>query len=176
MEKTIKKTLSTVQISLVGIWIGIRIVMSYLPAIRIGKFVEMGFGFIGAALSGALFGPWYAMFVGIATDIITALLQGYDFFWGYTLSAALSGLIYGFGLHRKEKSLKQIFIVVLIITLVVNLGFGSLWVKMMTGKAWSAFMSVRLLKNIVSLFLNTFILYYLFNHPTIKQYIKKYQF
>lgn len=179
MEKSListKQKLSAFQISLLGVILGLRIALSFIPSIKFEPFVQLGFGFIGAALSGILFGPWYAMIVGIANDIITALLQGDNFFFGYTLSATIGGLIYGFGFWRKEVSLRRIFIVVLIITLVVNLGLGSLWVRMMTGKAWGVFMGLRFIKNIISLFLNTFILYLLFNNPTVEKYIKKYRF
>ncbi|WPC09522.1 hypothetical protein [Globicatella sp. PHS-GS-PNBC-21-1553] len=62
------------------------------------------------------------------------------------------------------------------ITLFVNLGLGSLWVRMMTGKAWEVFMGMRIIKNAISLFLNTAILYSLFNHPIIKKYIQQYHF
>ncbi|MBR7928061.1 folate family ECF transporter S component [Aerococcaceae bacterium zg-ZUI334] len=171
-----KKKLTTIQLSLLGIILGIRIAMSFIPSFKVGTFVELGVGFIGTALSGALFGPFYAMVIGVINDIITALIHGKSFFFGYTLSAAIAGLIYGFGLWRKNHSLKRIFITVLLITIVVNLGLGSIWVKMMTGKAWEVFMGIRIVKNIFSLFLNTFILYVLFNHPTIKRYIDRYKF
>lgn len=171
-----KKKLSSIQITLLGVMLGIRIILGFLPAIRFEPFVQMGFGFIGAGLSGILFGPWYAMIVGIANDIISALLMGKSFFFGYTLSAALGGIIYGFGFWRQNITIKRVFIVVLIVTLFVNIGLGSLWVRMMTGKAWAVFMGVRVAKNAVSLFLNTLVLYLIFKHPTIKRYISKYQF
>lgn len=171
-----KQRLTAVQIALLGIILGLRIAISFLPAIKIGPYVEMGFGFIGAAFSGILFGPWYAMIIGILNDVITAQMNGYPFFFGYTISAALGGLIYGFGFWRKDINLKRVFCIILIITLVVNLGLGSIWVRMMTGKAWEVFMGLRIAKNTISLFLNTGILLVIFNNPTIKRYIKRYQF
>ncbi|MBS4455665.1 folate family ECF transporter S component [Tuanshanicoccus lijuaniae] len=171
-----KKKLTTIQLSLLGIILGIRIAISFIPSFKVGQFVELGVGFIGAALSGALFGPFYALIIGVINDIITALIHGKAFFFGYTLSAGIAGLVYGFGLWRKPHTLKRIFITVLCITLFVNLGLGSIWIKMITGKAWEVFMGIRIIKNIVSLFLNTFLLYVLFNHPTIKRYINRYNF
>lgn len=171
-----KQRLTTQQLTLLGIILGLRIVLSYIPSINMGPYVQMGLGFIGAALSGILFGPFYAMLIGVLADIITALLQGMPFFFGYTLSAGLAGLIYGWGFWRRPITLGRIFITVLIITLVVNLGLGSLWVRMMTGKAWSVFMGMRLIKNVISLFLNTGLLYILFNQPTIRRYLQRRQF
>lgn len=171
-----KSRLTTYQLSLLGIMLGIRIVLSYLPSFNVGEYVQLGFGFIGAALSGALFGPFYAIILGILNDIITALLKGYNFFPGYTLSAALGGLFYALGLYRKSFTLKRIFITVLCVTVFINIGLGSLWIRMMTGKAWEVFMGLRIAKNVVSLFLNTGLIYLLFNQPTIKKFIEKRRF
>ncbi|OFK58056.1 hypothetical protein HMPREF2811_05975 [Globicatella sp. HMSC072A10] len=168
--------LSAFQISLLGIILGLRIALGFLPSVKIEPFVQIGFGFIGAGLSGILFGPWYALIIGIFNDIIGALLTGQNFFFGYTLSAALGGFIYGYGFWRQKITLKRVFLVVLVITLFVNLGLGSLWVRMMTGKAWEVFMGMRIIKNTISLFLNTAILYTLFTHSIIKKYIQQYQF
>jgi len=84
-------------------------------------------------------------------------------------------LIYGYCLHRKELTLPRIFVTVLIITVVINLGLNSLWVYMITQKAFSAFMGLRILKNMISLPLNTVILYVLFRNKTMQQIIEKYR-
>ena len=46
---------------------------------------------------------------------------------------------------------------------------------MITQKAFSAFMGLRILKNIISLPLNTVILYVLFRNQTMQQIIEKYR-
>ena len=78
-------------------------------------------------------------------------------------------------MYRKELTLPRIFVTVLIITLVINLGLNSLWIYIMTQKAFSAFMGIRILKNIISLPLNTVILYALFRNKTMQQMIEKYR-
>lgn len=170
-----KKNLTSRQISLMGIMLGIQIAISYLPSIKAGAFVEVGFGFIGTALSGALFGPFYALILASLSDLITALLHGKAFFIGFTLSAGLAGYLYGKGLWRQPKDFKRVLITVLAVTLIVNLGLNSIWVKMITGKAWAAFMSLRIIKNVFSFFINTGILYVIFNHPTVKKSIQHHQ-
>ena len=168
--------LSTIQVTLLGIILGLRIVLSFLPSLDFGKLVQIGVGFVGTALSGILFGPWYALIVSIANDLITAMLHGKQFFLGFTLSAAVGGLLYGLFLWRKPTSLKQIALAVLAVTLIVNIGMNSIWIRMMYGKAWSVFMPMRIIKNLISFPLNTAILYFLFNIPTIKKFIQRYQF
>ena len=180
MEKEVRYThqgrLSTLQITLLGIILGLRIALSFVPGLNFGNLVQIGFGFIGAALSGALFGPWYSVIVAIANDLITAMLHGDNFFLGFTLSAALGGIIYGYFLWRKPLNWKQIIPAVLLITLVINIGLNSIWIKVMYGKAWAAFMPMRIVKNLISLPLNSIILYLIFNIPVVKKFIERYRF
>ncbi len=89
-----QKRLTTLQVSLLGIILGLRIVLSFVPSINLGNLVQLGVGFIGAALSGALFGPWYALILSLFNDLITSLLQGKNIFLGFTLSAGLLSLIH----------------------------------------------------------------------------------
>lgn len=167
--------LDTLHISLMGIVLAGRIVLSYVPSLEFGTYAEIGVGFLGTAISGILFGPWYALIISTINDIITALLHGQQFFLGFTFSAALGGLIYGWMLWRKPISWKRIFITIFLITVIVNLGFNSLWIKMMFGRAWMAFMPLRLIKNMVSLPINTLLLGVILHNPSIQKLILKYQ-
>ena len=64
---------------------------------------------------------------------------------------------------------------VLLVTIFCNLGLNSIWVYMMTQKAFAAFMPLRILKNMISLPLNTAILTVLFSNKTMKTLIEKYR-
>ena len=69
-----------------------------LPTIKFGLYVQIGFGFIGAAIAGVMLGPWRAALVGILVDILGNFFRGESgqFFLGYTLTALVGGLIYGY--------------------------------------------------------------------------------
>ncbi len=63
-------------------------------------FVVVNFSFLAVALSGILFGPLWALAVGAVSDLIGATLFPFGaFFPGFTVTAALVGLIYGLFLH-----------------------------------------------------------------------------
>ena len=64
---------------------------------------------------------------------------------------------------------------VLLVTIVCNLGLNSIWVHMMTGKAFAVIMPLRILKNMITLPLNTAILTVLFSNKTMKILIEKYK-
>lgn len=171
-----KGKLTTLQLTTMALLLAFRIMLGYIPSLRLGEIAQIGVGFIGTALSSAIVGPWWGIVLSSLNDIITALLDGYNFFFGYTLSAALGGMIYGLFLWRKEHNWKNILIAVTLITIFVNLGLGSLWIRIMQGKAWAAFMPLRLSKNAVSLPINTLVLIIIFKIPVIKRLIEKFQF
>lgn len=50
---------------------------------------------------------------------------------------------------------------------------GSHWVYTMTDKAWMVILPIRTMKNMISLPLNTFIIYKLFNHPVVVTLIRE---
>ena len=170
-----KQTPLTQTLTVTALMIAMRLIIEMIPSM--GNLVQIGFGFIGAALAGVILGPYRAAVVGFFVDILGNFLRGEasNFFPGFTLTAVLGGLIYGYCVYRKELTLPRIFVTVFIITLLINLGLNSLWIYMMTQKAFSSFMGIRILKNIISLPLNTVILYVLFHNKTMQQIIEKYR-
>ena len=167
----------TLDITVMAMVLAIRLVMEMLPAIKFGLYVQIGFGFIGAAIAGVMLGPWRAALVGILVDILGNFFRGESgqFFLGYTLTALVGGLIYGYFLYKRPLRWEQIFIAVLLVTIFCNLGLNSIWVHMMTGKAFAVIMPLRILKNMISLPLNTVILTVLFSNKTMKTLIEKYR-
>lgn len=169
--------LNAQRITMMAVVLAARIILSYVPGLRFGDLAEIGVGFIGTAFSGILFGPVYAFIISALNDVITFFLTGWGpFFPGFTLGAGIAGWIYGAFLWRKEVTWKRVFLAVLCVTLIVNLGLTSLWVKILTGQAWQAIMGVRLVKNLVSLPLNTIILYIFLQAPAVARMIRQYRF
>ena len=159
----------TLDITVMAMVVAIRLVMEMLPAIKFGLYVQIGFGFIGAAIAGVMLGPWRAALVGILVDILG------NFFRGETFTALVGGLIYGYFLYKRPLRWEQIFMTVLLVTIFCNLGLNSIWVHMMTQKAFAVIMPLRILKNMITLPLNTAILTVLFSNKTMKTLIEKYR-
>lgn len=173
---TRKGKLSTQQITIMAILLAFRIMLAFIPALQIAEIAKMGFAFIGNAVSAAILGPWWNFVHSAFNDVIVAFLKGYQFFLGYTLSDGLAGVIYGYFFFRKERNLKNIVIAVFLVTVICNIGLGTLWVRILQGKAWMAILPLRIYKNIASFFLNIILLYFIFKIPTIDKLIDEHQF
>ena len=100
----------TLDITVMAMVVAIRLVMEMLPAIKFGLYVQIGFGFIGAAIAGVMLGPWRAALVGILVDILGNFFRGESgqFFIGYTFTALVGGLIYGYFLYKRPLRWEQI--------------------------------------------------------------------
>ena len=90
-----KQTQLTRTLTVTALMIAMRLIIEMIPSIKMGNLVQIGFGFIGAALAGVILGPYRAAVVGFFVDILGNFLRGEasTFFPGFTLTAVLGGLI-----------------------------------------------------------------------------------
>lgn len=116
--------------------------------------VSISLSFIPLVINAIVFGPFCAMVSSAIADIISTLLfpQGLGiYFPGYTLSAALNGLIYGLVLFRKPRQLWRICLACMVQGIFISLGLSTYWVFMMTGQAYLAVMPTRILQNVITI-------------------------
>lgn len=141
-------------------------------SIKISPELRIGFGYLFNASIGMLFGPVVGMAAGAATDIL-----GYfagngsmgSYFPGYTLTAILGGLIYGLWLYRpgegiRGESLKRRVLRIVgakvSINLFCNIILNTLWLTIMSGKALSLLLPLRVAKNLILLAPECVLLYF----------------
>ncbi len=119
--------------------------------------IVISFSYIPIMLCAVLLGPWWTMLVAGLADLIGALLFPFGaYFVGYTISATLSGFIYGIFLrYKKDMSYKKFLMMLSISTLLVialcNGLLNSLWIYITTKKALIAILPTRLVKELVML-------------------------
>ena len=77
-----------------------------------------------------------------------------------TFNAMLSGLIYGTLLYRRPVSIKRIVIAEFFVKLVINCGLNTLWISMLYGKGFIALLGPRVIKNVIMLPIDSFILFF----------------
>lgn len=122
------------------------------------------FSFIPLVISGFLFGPVVAIFVGAITDVLGFFLftQGYAFFPGYVLSAILGCVIYSLFLYRTRVSLLRIFLAKFMVNFFINALLGSYWMSLLgfTSKTFWVLFTAGIIKNLILLPFEVAILYF----------------
>ncbi len=139
----------------------ISIIIGTYFTFMIGNSLKIGFSYLPNEFLYYMFGPAVGAIFGAAMDILTYILKPTGpFFYGFTLSAILKGLIYGFILYKKPLSLRRIFIANVISLVFITLLLDTYWLTLLYGKAFLIFLSERLVK-IVLLPVETILLYLL---------------
>ena len=137
------------KVILAGLLIAVGVILNRFISIKT-PILSISLTFIPHILSGILLGPWWSMITAAMTDLIGALLFPFGpYFVGYTISAALAGLIYGLMLYRKKKVSRKKFLVklifaVLLVIVICNALLNSLWIYITTKNAASFFVPVRM--------------------------------
>ena len=111
------------------------------------QFLRIGFGFLPVAVMGMLYGPLWAGIGYAIGDVLGMLIfPSGPYFPGFTLSAFLTGLVYGLLLCKKEVTWQRALIASLIISVFINLGLDTLWLSILYGKAYIPILVGRLIK------------------------------
>ena len=148
----------------------------------ISSLLQFSFTFLPVAISGVLFGSFPAMVVAASSDVISFLIRPRgDFFPGFTLNAAIMGLIYGIFFYsycqcksHKRKIFKIIFAEITI-NIVNGLAFTTLWLHILYKTPIMAILGTRLIKFLFTVPFNIIVLVLFFGvlENTIFKKIKK---
>ncbi|GHV98200.1 membrane protein [Lactobacillus nasalidis] len=149
-ESKVKGRLELRELVLLAMVIAIKVV---LEQFKVGNAtLQVGLGFIGSVMLGYLFGPWWGFAGGALSDLVSSAIFGNlgGFFIGYTLTAALGPMIYGFFLYKKPVQIWRVIASVICVTVICNIGLNTLWVSLMYGTKFMAALSSRILKEMIT--------------------------
>ena len=138
---------------LAGLFVALSIVLTRLVKPIDLPLVKVTFGFIATSFSSILLGPFFSGLIAAVADIAGYFMFPSDaaFFPGFTLSAFLTGVIYGVFLFKKPKTFLRITLAVLCVSLFIDLGLNTLWLSIMYNKAWMVLFVTRLVKTAIML-------------------------
>ncbi len=161
--KTIKTSAnelkSTSALTVSAMLTSLNVVLHFFTVV-VSDFLQISFSFLPLALTGFLYGPVVGGIAGALGDILKYIMRPTGaFFPGFTFNAFLTGFLFGLILYKKPVTLSRVFIANLCVTVIVHLFFTPLWLSMMYGKGFIALFSVRIVKNIVMLPIETAMLY-----------------
>ena len=94
-------------------------------------YLKIGFSFVPVVVAAILYGPLGGACVGALGDLIGAILfPNGPFFPGFTVTALLTGLVYGLFLYKKQTPLR-IVLAVAVNQLLLSLLLNTLWLTIL---------------------------------------------
>ncbi|MDD3174647.1 MAG: folate family ECF transporter S component [Herbinix sp.] len=146
-------------ITLTAMFGAISIILGSLT-IMVGDFLKIGFSFLPNEFVFYLFGPLVGAVYGAAMDILTFLVKPMgSFFPGFTISAVLTGILYGIIMYKRPLSLKRIIIANLIRVVFIDLLLNTYWLTILIGKGFFVLLPLRALKGFIMMPIETLLLY-----------------
>lgn len=138
--------------------------------------IRIGFGFLPIAATGVLLGPLWAGIAAALADILGMMIfpKG-AYFLGFTVSAFVSGVIYGIVFYKKPISIFRSTIAVAAIIVFVDLFMNTYWLTMITGKAASVILYPRLIKTIIMLPIQTVLIFSLWKVIEKLDFLRKFK-
>lgn len=144
-----------------GLFIALHVVFTRIIRPIELPFLRVSFGFLATSFAAILTGPVLAGFNAAISDVIGYFLfpSGLAFFPGFTLSAFLTGIIYGLFLYKRPKTVLRISLAVLVVSVVVDLGLNTLWLSILYDRAWTVFFLTRLIRTLIWFPVQVFFIY-----------------
>ena len=136
---------NTKMISILGLLLALEIILSRFLSLSAWN-IKIGFSFIPVAVAATLFGPFSAGIVAALGDFLGAVLFPIGpYFPGFTLTAFLTGLTFGYFLYKRQTPVR-ILIAVLINQLVLGLLVNTLWISILYGSPFMPLLETRLVQ------------------------------
>ena len=148
-----QNNLKTKNLVIMAFLISLNIIFVRFLGVYITPSIRISFGFIPIVLMALLFGPAYSAIGAGVADFIGVIIfpTGGAFFPGFTISAILTGYIYGKVLHGKRLNVGRIVIANVLVMVIVHLLLNSLWMTILVDKAFIVLVSQKVIKSLVML-------------------------
>lgn len=137
-----KKKFDTKMLVTAGLLIALQIILSRFLSINAWN-LKIGFSFTAVFVAAYLYGPVYSAVVAAIADLLGAsLFPSGAFFPGFTLTAILTGIVFGVFLHKQQTPVR-IVAAVLIDQLILGLLLNSYWISVLYGSPYVPLLATR---------------------------------
>ncbi len=148
LEQTVekkKKVFSIQSLVAMATLVALEIVLSRMLSYSVWD-MKIGFAFLPVVIAAIVLGPVRAAIVAALADFLGATLFPIGaYFPGFTLTAALVGLLYGLFLH-KDQPFWKILVSVSIHQLILSLLLNTYWISVLYDSPFSPLLVTRLLQ------------------------------
>ena len=143
-----KQKISVSVLVTLGMLVAIEIVLSRFCSISAWN-VKIGFSFVPVAVAAVLYGAAPAAAVAALGDFVGAILFPIGaYFPGFTLTAALTGVVLGLFLNKRQ-SVARIAGAVAVNQLVMSLLLNTLWISVLYGSPYGPLFATRIVQTLV---------------------------
>ena len=143
-----KLKFTTRTLTALAMLIAIEVILSRFLSINAWN-IKIGFGFVPVVIAAILYGPLAGGIVGALSDFIGALLFPIGtYFPGFTLTAFLMGLVWGFFLH-KDQSFWRIALAVVINQFILSLFVNTFWISVLYGSPYVPLLATRVVQSAI---------------------------
>lgn len=118
--------------------------------------VKIGFAFLPLSIIAILYGPVWSGVAGAVSDVLVAMLGSYGYFPPITISAILTGVIYGVFLYRKPADIRRVGLCVLCESIFISVILQTVWLTILSGKGYFVLLPTRLLQNLITVPIHIF--------------------
>lgn len=140
--------IDTKRLTTISLLIALEIVLSRFCSISAWN-LKIGFSFVPVVVAAILYGPLQAGIVGGVADFIGAILFPIGiYFPGFTLTAFLTGIIFGIFLHKEQNSFR-IGGAVVLNQLGCSLLINSLWISILYTSPYLPLLSTRIVQCVI---------------------------
>ncbi len=152
------KSLRLIAFSALFIALGTVVKSLFIPLPVMGE-QRIMFAFLVYGIGAMVYGPFMGAAVGIISDIVGCILfPSGTYFFGYTVTAAVGGFLYGLFLYRRDISVPRFVCCKLTVNILANVVLNSVWSTILAGGDFNVFGAMalaRLPKNLIMLPLET---------------------
>jgi ECF transporter S component (folate family) len=140
--------ISTKHLTAMALLIALEIILSRFLSLSAWN-TKIGFSFVPVVIAAILLGPIYAGIVGALADFVGALLFPIGaYFPGFTLTAFLTGMVYGLFLYKRQ-SLPRILGAVAVNQFILSLLLNTLWISVLYGSPFGPLLVTRLVQSAI---------------------------
>ena len=141
-EEAMHTKMSVKSISIIGILVAMEIILARF-SIHTWN-LKIGFSFVPVVVAAIFYGPVTAGLVGAIGDIMGYILFPVGaYFPGFTLTAFVTGMIFGFFL-RKSQSVLNVVLAVLCVQIFVSQFMNTYWISFLYGSPYWALFATRI--------------------------------
>lgn len=151
--------MNTRQLVIISLMIALEVLLTRFLSIQMPT-IRISYGFLPLAVTGMMFGPVYAGLAAVIGDLIgITLVPAGPFFPGFTLTALLTGVVYGLLLYRPSASIFRICCAAFLVCIPLQLCLDTVWLWILTGKGYLVLLPPRVLKAVIMVPIQIFLIY-----------------